>query len=105
MISKINNADCSFAFSPEIQRTSETELKFRLAVQITERNGSQYKQLKTYTFLNEVITNATIVTADHTRQLVTQQSCHITSLEVYRGRGKITEISQNGLMLNKQGNC
>ena len=59
--------------------------------------------IKTYSFLNEVITNATIVRADNTQQLVTQQSCHITSLEVYRGRGKITEISRNGFILTNRG--
>ena len=41
---------------------------------------------------------------NRTDQLVSSSFCHISSLEVYRGREQAIEISHEGFSLNENGN-
>ena len=56
-----------------------------------------------WTIGNRGITAAAITTTDAMQQQVNSSLCHIASLEVYRGRRQITEISHDGFSLNERG--
>ena len=52
---------------------------------------------------NSLVTNAVIIAINNVSQSVNGSLCQITSLEVYRGRRHITQISHNGFFLSDEG--
>ena len=88
--------DCGFGFvSNEAPSYLTTSLIFR-------QNGSiiLFKQLKTV----DASSDAAVAIINGTRRLVNGSLCQIASLEVYRGRDQIIEISHDGLSLSQNGN-
>ena len=52
---------------------------------------------------NDLLTKAIVVTTNNISQSVNGSLCQLTSLEVYRGRRHITEISHDGFFLSDEG--
>lgn len=52
---------------------------------------------------NNLLTTAIVVTTNNISQPVNGSLCQITSLEVYRGRRHVTEISHDGFFLSDEG--
>ena len=71
---------------------------------ITQRS-EQLTTAATFTSFDNILTDAVVVTVDvnDTHQSVNGSFCCIVSLEVYRGRGQITEISHDGFSLSDRG--
>ena len=90
--------DCGFALVPETETS-----KFRLAASITHQNGNRLEQFEILDIDNSTLTNASVIAVNNTDQLISSSVCHITSLEVYRGRRQITEISHDGFSLSERG--
>ena len=84
--------DCGFAFVPsgEPSNLSIALVLIGSNLRIADPDASH--------------TDATIVSIiNGTHQLVNGSVCQISSLEVYRGRSQITEISYDGLSLSGNG--
>ena len=62
-----------------------------------------HNELRTTDTSNTTFTTAVITTTDPMQQQVNSSFCHIASLEVYRGRRQITEISHDGFSLSERG--
>ena len=62
-----------------------------------------HNELRTTDASNTTFTTAVITTTDPMQQQVNSLVCHIASLEVYRGRRQITEISHDGFSLSETG--
>ena len=77
--------------------------KFRLAASITHQIDNRLEQFEILDIDNSTLINASIVAVNITDQLVSSSFCHIASLEVYRGRRQITEISHDGFSLSERG--
>ena len=89
---------CSFSISPSTEHST-------LRVTVTlghHRNSTEVEQIDTFTS-DDSLTNAVIVAVTNANQLVSGSLCQITSLEVYRGRKHITEISHDGFSLSDKG--
>ena len=82
---------CRFVFVPS-QHSS-----FRVSI-VMDLNHNEL-----WTIGNTTITAAVITTTEPMQQHVNSSFCHIASLEVYRGRRQITEISHEGFSLSERG--
>lgn len=95
-------AGCRFSVAPN-EEFSYTTLTFV----ITECNRQlQCLRLMTAATFNSSgqLANATIVYNEtHQHHDVVSPSCHITSLEVYRGRDQVIRISHDGFSLSDNG--
>jgi hypothetical protein len=67
---------------------------------IFTQNGRVFEQLK---ILDASLADAAIATINGAHRLVNRSLCQIASLEVYRGRDQIIEISHGGLSLSENG--
>ena len=76
--------------------SSEEPSVIKLALRIDEEKG--IKLLNSTSHVNNVR-----VTASNQKH-VSSSNCHIASLEVYRGREQVIEISHSGFFLTKRGN-
>ena len=102
---KINNftttvtSDCNFT----ITATKEESSTHRLGLIISYQNDT--KMITAATPFSFDISNLTDAVINHrpTDQPVNSAFCHITSLEVYRGRNKAIKISHDGFHLNQRG--
>ena len=66
------------------------------------QNSTEVEQIDTFMSDNS-LTDAIIVTITYASQSVNGSLCQISSLEVYRGRKHITEISHDGFSLSNEG--
>ena len=87
--------DCRFGFvSSEAPSNLTTALAFR------NRSGNIFEQLK---IPDSSVSDAAVAIINRTHQFVNGSVCQIASLEVYRGRNQIIEISYDGLSLSENG--
>ena len=93
------SSDCNFS----IAATEEESSIHRLALAIDYQNDTE--MITAATPLNFDISNLTDAVVYHrpTDQPVNSAFCHITSLEVYRGRNDAIKISHDGFHLNRRG--
>ena len=90
-----NSLDCRFGFvSSEAPSNLTTTLAFR------NQSEHIFKQLK---IVDASLTDAAVAIINSTHQFVNGSLCQIASLEVYRGRDQIIEISHDGLSLRENG--
>ena len=94
----ILNLDCGFAFIP-----SEGQPNLTTALVFINQSGSKLDQLKIADRSTSQIDAAVSIIINGTHQLINESLCQIASLEVYRGRNQIIEISHNGLSLSEGG--
>jgi hypothetical protein len=73
-----------------------------IAIFFYNQSGSIVNQLKVVD-LDASFTNAAVAIINSTHRLVNGSLCQIASLEVYRGRDQIIEISHGGLSLSENG--
>ena len=95
-------SDCSFAI------TTNEELSIqRLALSIAHQNDSDVITAATVFNSSDIykLTDAVIVHRDHAQSVntINESFCHISSLEVYRGRQKAIEIAHSGFYLSHRG--
>ena len=88
--------DCVFGFvSSEAPSNLTTALVFR------DQSGNIFEQLKI--LVDSSISDAAVAIINSKHQFVNGSLCQIASLEVYRGRDQINEISHDGLSLSENG--
>jgi hypothetical protein len=71
------------------------------ALVFSNQSGSVLEQLKILVDTSAI--DAAVAIINSTHRFVNGSLCQITSLEVYRGRDQITEISHGGLSLSENG--
>ena len=96
-------SDCSFAIT-----TNEEELSTqRLALSISHQNDSDVITVATVFNLSDIykLTDAVVVHREHAQSVNTINTsfCHISSLEVYRGRNTAIEIAPSGFSFGHRG--
>ena len=92
---------CRIAIAPGVEASG-----LRIGVSFFRQNDTKLPQLTTVLTIrsnDSAIVDATIVTVSNTCQPVNSSLCHIASLEVYRGRRQVTEISHDGFFLSERG--
>ena len=89
-------SDCNFT----ITTTKENSSNQSLALIINYQNDIE--MITVATPFNSEVSDA-VVYYRHTDQPVNSAFCHITSLEVYRGRNEATKINHDGFHLNQRG--
>ena len=99
MVVIIVSSDCNFI----ITATEEESSTHRLALIINYQNDIE--MITVATPINSEASNLTDAVVYHrpTGQPVNSAFCHITSLEVYRGRNEAVKISHGGFHLNQRG--
>ena len=93
------SSDCNFS----IAATEEESSNHRLALFINYQNDTEI--IIAATPFNFDMSNLTDAVIYHrpTGQPVNSAFCHITSLEVYRGRNETAKINHDGFHLNQRG--
>ena len=92
-------SDCNFT----ITATEEESSIHRLALIIDYQNDTEMITATTpFNFDTSNLTDA-VVYHRSTNRPVNSAFCHITSLEVYRGRNETTKIRHDGFHLNQRG--
>ena len=71
------------------------------ALVFRDQSGNIFEQLKM--LVDASLTDATVTIINSKHQFVNGSLCQIASLEVYRGRNQIIEISRDGLSLSENG--
>ena len=88
--------DCGFGFV-----SSEAPSDLTTALVFSDQSGNIFEQLKI--LVDAPLTDAAVTISNSKHQFVNGSLCQIASLEVYRGRDQIIEISHNGLSLSENG--
>jgi hypothetical protein len=96
----IYNTGCSFAIA-----ANEEELSHhRLALSIADQSDTNVITAATFFNSSGTLKLTDAVVVHSARELSVNTSfCHISSLEVYRGRQNTTEIRQDGFALSQMG--
>ena len=71
------------------------------ALVFSDQSGSVFEQFKI--LVDSSISDAAVAIINSTYQFVNGSLCQIASLEVYRGRDQIIEISHDGFSLSENG--
>ena len=81
----------------------EEPSNFRVTLTFVRQSNTGF-DMTVATFNNmSTESDAAIVVKNNTHQSVNGSFCHISSLEVYRGRKQAIEISHDGFSLNDRG--
>ena len=92
-----SHTGCRFAIVP-----SNSRMFYRIAVNIDDNQNITKTSLKTANAASQ-ITNAVITRHRQPTLNKSFSDCHINSLEVYRGRQQVIEISHDGFSITAKG--